>query len=139
MSKYRERAAKEIREERPSATVTPIMRKLVSDSSRMLARGPQDARERGDDPQRVARIRNQRRQVGADAQLLLGRGEQHDLASGLDIIVAPPAGTCTDERWTRRAQRAQSLLSCRDAGQDASRCSAHARAAPPARYLDCPS
>ncbi len=46
MSHYRERAAKEIREERPSATVTPIMRKLVADSRNMLARGPQDARER---------------------------------------------------------------------------------------------
>ncbi|MCZ2108359.1 MAG: LUD domain-containing protein [Dehalococcoidia bacterium] len=46
MSGYRERAAKEIREERPSATVTPIMRKLLDDSARMLARGPADARER---------------------------------------------------------------------------------------------
>jgi L-lactate dehydrogenase complex protein LldF len=46
MSGYRERAAKEIRDERPSATVTPIMRKLVSDSSAMLSRGPEDAKER---------------------------------------------------------------------------------------------
>jgi L-lactate dehydrogenase complex protein LldF len=46
MSGYRERAAKEIREERPSATVTPIMRKLVNDSRAMLSRGPDDAKER---------------------------------------------------------------------------------------------
>jgi len=46
MSGYRERSAKEIRDERPSATVTPIMRKLVADSTAMLARGPKDARER---------------------------------------------------------------------------------------------
>ncbi len=46
MSGYRERAAKEIREERPSATVTPIMRKLVRDSGAMIARGPADAQAR---------------------------------------------------------------------------------------------
>ena len=46
MSKYRERAAREMRTERPSATVTPIMRKLVEDSRVMLGRGPADARER---------------------------------------------------------------------------------------------
>jgi len=46
MSSYRERAAREIREERPSATVTPIMRKLVADSAVTLGRGPADARAR---------------------------------------------------------------------------------------------
>ncbi|MGE0601890.1 MAG: LUD domain-containing protein [Dehalococcoidia bacterium] len=46
MSKYRERASHEMRTERPSATVTPIMRKLVADSEAMLARGPADARHR---------------------------------------------------------------------------------------------
>lgn len=46
MSGYRQRAAKEIREERPSATITPIMRKLVADSTAMLHRGPDDARAR---------------------------------------------------------------------------------------------
>ena len=44
MTSYRERAATEIRTERPSATVTPIMRKLVSDSAAMLRRGPPDAK-----------------------------------------------------------------------------------------------
>lgn len=46
MSQYRERAAREIREQRPAATVTPIMRKLMADSAAMLARGPADARVR---------------------------------------------------------------------------------------------
>ncbi|MBA4182127.1 MAG: hypothetical protein C0506_16195, partial [Anaerolinea sp.] len=46
MNKYRERAAKEIRDERPAATVAPIMRKLVDDSAVMLRRGPQDASQR---------------------------------------------------------------------------------------------
>jgi L-lactate dehydrogenase complex protein LldF len=46
LSGYRERAAREIRDERPSATVTPIMRKLVNDSRRMTARGPDDAKAR---------------------------------------------------------------------------------------------
>ncbi|HML99677.1 MAG TPA: LUD domain-containing protein, partial [Tepidiformaceae bacterium] len=46
MSRYRERAAREIREQRPSATVTPIMRKLMADSATLLARGPADARMR---------------------------------------------------------------------------------------------
>lgn len=46
MSGYRERAAKEIRDERPAATVLPIMRKLVDDSRATLARGPADARHR---------------------------------------------------------------------------------------------
>jgi L-lactate dehydrogenase complex protein LldF len=46
LSAYRERAAKEIREARPGATVTPIMRKLITDSSGMLRRGPDDAKAR---------------------------------------------------------------------------------------------
>jgi len=46
MSTYRERSAAEIRDQRPGATVTPIMRKLVSDSAAMLARGPIDSRQR---------------------------------------------------------------------------------------------
>lgn len=46
MSGYRERAAKEIREERPAATLTPIMRKLMTDSAAMLSRSPGDARAR---------------------------------------------------------------------------------------------
>ena len=46
MKTYRERASREIRLERPSATVTPIMRKLVGDSQAMLSRGPADARQR---------------------------------------------------------------------------------------------
>jgi L-lactate dehydrogenase complex protein LldF len=46
MSGYRERASKEIHEERPAATLTPIMRKLMADSGQMLARSPQDARQR---------------------------------------------------------------------------------------------
>ena len=46
MSAYRERAAREIRAERPAATVTPIMRKLVADAEAMLGRGPEDARAR---------------------------------------------------------------------------------------------
>jgi L-lactate dehydrogenase complex protein LldF len=46
LSGYRERAAKEMREARPSATVTPIMRKLVGDSAAMLQRGPVDAKAR---------------------------------------------------------------------------------------------
>ena len=46
MSGYRERAAKEMRDARPSATVTPIMRKLVGDSAAMLQRGPVDAKAR---------------------------------------------------------------------------------------------
>lgn len=46
MRSYHERASREMRLERPSATVTPIMRKLVADASAMLARGPLDARQR---------------------------------------------------------------------------------------------
>ena len=46
MSDYRTRAAAEMREQNPSATVTPIMRQLVDDSAAMLRRGPADARER---------------------------------------------------------------------------------------------
>jgi L-lactate dehydrogenase complex protein LldF len=46
MSAYRERAATEMRQESPSKTVTPIMRKLVLDSASMLRRGPADARDR---------------------------------------------------------------------------------------------
>lgn len=46
MRNYRDRASREIRLERPSATVTPIMRKLVADAQAMLARGPLDARQR---------------------------------------------------------------------------------------------
>jgi L-lactate dehydrogenase complex protein LldF len=46
MTTYRERAAAEIRGQRPAATVTPIMRKLVADSAARLARGPDDARAR---------------------------------------------------------------------------------------------
>ena len=46
MSAYRTRAAAEMREQNPSATVTPIMRQLVDDSAAMLRRGPADARER---------------------------------------------------------------------------------------------
>lgn len=46
MSTYRERASQEMRTARPSATVTPIMRKLVADSEAMLSRGPADARQR---------------------------------------------------------------------------------------------
>ena len=46
MSTYRERSSREIRQERPSATVTPIMRKLVDDSRKVMSRGPVDARER---------------------------------------------------------------------------------------------
>jgi len=43
---YKDRAAREIRDERPAATVTPIMRKLIADSSAMLERGPADAKSR---------------------------------------------------------------------------------------------
>ena len=43
---FKERSAKEIREERPAATITPIMRKLMADSGAMLARGPGDAKAR---------------------------------------------------------------------------------------------
>ncbi len=46
MRSYHERASREMRLERPSATVTPIMRKLVDDAQAMLARGPLDARQR---------------------------------------------------------------------------------------------
>lgn len=46
MTSYRERAAREIRDEQPSATLTPIMRKLTGDSAAMLGRGPADARQR---------------------------------------------------------------------------------------------
>ena len=46
MRTYHERASREMRLERPSATVTPIMRKLVNDAHAMLARGPLDARQR---------------------------------------------------------------------------------------------
>ncbi len=46
MSKYRDRASREIRLERPSATLTPIMRKLVNDTQVTLSRGPADARQR---------------------------------------------------------------------------------------------
>ena len=48
MSKYRERSATEIREQRPSETVTPIMRKLVADSATTIARVPEDARKRAE-------------------------------------------------------------------------------------------
>ena len=54
MNKYRERAAKEIRNERPAATVAPIMRKLVSDSATMLRRGPDDAKQRATDARMYA-------------------------------------------------------------------------------------
>ncbi|MCC7363744.1 MAG: LUD domain-containing protein [Dehalococcoidia bacterium] len=54
MSKYRERAATEIRTERPSETVTPIMRKLVTDSAAMLHRGAPDARTRANAARRYA-------------------------------------------------------------------------------------
>ena len=54
MSGYRERASREIRLERPSATVTPIMRKLVLDSRRTLGRGPLDARRRAADARAYA-------------------------------------------------------------------------------------
>jgi len=46
VSTFRERAAREIRDQRPSATVTPIMRKLMADSAATLGRGPLDARDR---------------------------------------------------------------------------------------------
>jgi L-lactate dehydrogenase complex protein LldF len=46
VSRFRERAAREMRDERPAETILPIMRKLVDDSRAMLARGPHDARER---------------------------------------------------------------------------------------------
>ena len=46
MTSFKERSAKEIREERPAATITPIMRKLMADSGAMLARGPEDAKVR---------------------------------------------------------------------------------------------
>ena len=46
MRTYHERASREMRLERPSATVTPIMRKLVNDAHAMHARGPLDARQR---------------------------------------------------------------------------------------------
>lgn len=46
MSGYRERAATEIATEHPAITLTPIMRKLVSDTSALLGGGPADARER---------------------------------------------------------------------------------------------
>ena len=46
MSGYRERASKEIHQQRPAATLTPIMRKLMTDSGAMLGRSPADARER---------------------------------------------------------------------------------------------
>jgi L-lactate dehydrogenase complex protein LldF len=46
MSTYRDRASREIRIERPSATVTPIMRKLVEDSRITMSHGADDARER---------------------------------------------------------------------------------------------
>ncbi|MGI8925665.1 MAG: hypothetical protein ACR2HN_03335, partial [Tepidiformaceae bacterium] len=43
MSTYRERAAREIRSERPAQSVGPIMRTLVRESAIMLARSPGDA------------------------------------------------------------------------------------------------
>lgn len=46
MSGYRERSAAEIREQRPSTTLTPMTRKLVDDSAAMLGRGPGDAKLR---------------------------------------------------------------------------------------------
>lgn len=46
MSGYRARAAAEIRNEQPSGTLTPIMRKLVDDTVAMLGRGPEDAKAR---------------------------------------------------------------------------------------------
>jgi len=46
VNKYRERAVAEMHLSQPAAGVTPIMRKLVSDSSAMLARGAPDARAR---------------------------------------------------------------------------------------------
>jgi L-lactate dehydrogenase complex protein LldF len=48
MSGYRERAAFEIREQRPAETVTPIMRKLVADSAVTIGHLPNDARERAE-------------------------------------------------------------------------------------------
>jgi len=46
MSGYRTRAAAEIKNEQPSVTLTPIMRKLVDDTVAMLSRGPEDAKAR---------------------------------------------------------------------------------------------
>jgi L-lactate dehydrogenase complex protein LldF len=46
MTPFRTRSASEIRTQRPAATLTPIMRKLVTDSGDMLSRGPDDAKER---------------------------------------------------------------------------------------------
>lgn len=49
MSGYRARAVREMREHRPGATVTPIMRKLVEDSAELLAAGAPDALLRASD------------------------------------------------------------------------------------------
>ena len=46
MNAFRRRAVAEMRTEHPSTTLTPIMRKLVTDSVSMLGRGPDDARTR---------------------------------------------------------------------------------------------
>lgn len=55
---YRERARQLIEEQGDAPGVTPIMRKLVSDSRAMLARGPSDARARAEAARRdaVARL-----------------------------------------------------------------------------------
>jgi L-lactate dehydrogenase complex protein LldF len=54
MSTYRQRAATEIREQAPSRTTTPIMRKLVDDSRGMLSRTPFNARDRAEEARAYA-------------------------------------------------------------------------------------
>lgn len=54
MTPYRRRAAKDIAERRPAATLTPIMRKLVNDSAAMMATGPADAARAASDARAYA-------------------------------------------------------------------------------------
>jgi L-lactate dehydrogenase complex protein LldF len=65
MTTYRERASADIAERDPSATLTPIMRKLVDDSASMLRRGPGDARRRAQEARAfaVAHLEELHRQV----------------------------------------------------------------------------
>jgi hypothetical protein len=61
--------------------VVEVVGILIAAGDRQDAR-PQDVGQRVDDPRRVARIGDQRRQPVAQAELALGRGQQHDPAIG---------------------------------------------------------
>jgi hypothetical protein len=58
------------------AQVVEVVGVLVAAGDRQDAR-PQDVRHRVDDPRRVARVRDQRRETVAEAELALRGGEQH--------------------------------------------------------------